>query len=213
VTSSVFGEDVGHTPAEAPSRPQLVKGDTQVFFPGMRRISEASVLNLKNKSFSVTARIVAPDGPLDGVIIAQGQKMGGWSFYAKEGKTKFVYNAFGVRLFTTEADEPVRPGEHQVRAEFAYDGDGLAKGGDVALYYDGEKVGEGRVELTQPFIFSATEGLDVGNETGTTVTPDYNVDTSEFTGEIKWVELKVGDDDHGHMVDPEDLIHVMMSRQ
>jgi arylsulfatase len=199
-------------PARA-GRPQLVKGDTQVFFPGMRRISEASVLNLKNKSFSVTAQIIASDEPLDGVIIAQGQKMGGWSFYAKEGKTKFVYNAFGVRLFTTEAGEPVPTGEHQLRAEFAYDGDGLAKGGDVALYYDGEKVGEGRVELTQPFIFSATEGLDVGNETGTTVTPDYTVDTSEFTGEIKWVELKVGDDGHEHMVDPEDLIHVLMSRQ
>ena len=194
-------------------RPQIVKGDTQVFFPGMRRISEASVLNLKNRSFSVTAEIVAPDGPLDGVIIAQGQKMGGWSFYAKEGKAKFVYNAFGIRLFAIEADEPVSPGEHQVRAEFVYDGGGLAKGGDVVLYYDGEKAGEGRVEFTQPFIFSATEGLDVGSETGTTVTPDYTIDTSEFSGEIRWVELKVGDDDHGHMVDPEDLIHVLMSRQ
>ncbi|HEX5848939.1 MAG TPA: arylsulfatase [Rubrobacter sp.] len=194
-------------------RPQIVKGDTQIFFPGMRRISEASVLNLKNRSFSVTAEIVVPDGPLGGVIVAQGQKMGGWSFYTKEGKTKFVYNAFGVRLFTTEADEPVPSGQHQVRAAFVYDGGGLAKGGDVVLYYDGQKVGGGRVGLTQPFIFSATEGLDVGSETGTTVTPDYSVDASEFTGEIKWVELKVGDDDHGNMVDPEDLIHVLMSRQ
>jgi hypothetical protein len=39
------------------------------------------------------------------------------------------------------------------------------------------------------------------------------VESSAFTGEIDWVELKIGDDDHSHLVDPEDLIHVLMSRQ
>ena len=57
--------------------------------------------------------------------------------------------------------------------EFAYDGGGLAKGGDVTLYYDGNAVGTGRVENTQPMIFSADETTDIGQETGTTVTPDY----------------------------------------
>lgn len=116
-------------------------------------------------------------------------------------------------MFTTEAEEPVPPGRHQVRAEFAYDGGGYAKGGDVSLYYDGEKVGEGRVEATQPFIFSADEGLDIGRETGTTVVPGYDLESSEFSGEINWVQLKVGSDDHSHMVDPEQLIHVLMARQ
>ena len=37
-------------------------------------------------------------------------------------------------------------GTHQIRMEFAYDGGGLAKGGTVSLYVDGNKVGEGRVE-------------------------------------------------------------------
>jgi hypothetical protein len=78
----------------------------------------------------------------------------------------------------------VPSGKHQVRAEFAYDGSGLAKGGDVTLYYDGEKVGEGRVERTQPFIFSADEGLDIGRETGTAVAPECDVQSSEFSGEI-----------------------------
>ena len=36
-----------------------------------------------------------------------------------------------------------RPGKHQVRMEFAYDGGGLAKGGNVTLYYDGKPVGHG----------------------------------------------------------------------
>ena len=154
-----------------------------------------------------------PGEGANGTIIAQGGAIGGWSFYAKEGKAKFAYNLLGIQTFTTESDEPVPPGKHQVRAEFAYDGGGLAKGGSVSLYYDGEEVGEGRVERTQPLIFSADEGLDVGREIGTAVAPECDVESSEFTGEINWVELKVGDDDHSHMVDPEELLHVLMTRQ
>jgi arylsulfatase len=199
--------------ADLAGRPQLIKGDTQVFYPGMIRLSENSVLSIKNKSFSVTAEVVVPDAGASGTIIAQGGAIGGWSFYAKDGKAKFTYNLLGLQVFTSESDEPVPPGKHQVRAEFAYDGGGLAKGGNVTLYYDGEKVGEGRVETTQPFVFSADEGLDIGRETGTAVAPECDVQSSEFTGEIDWVELKVGNDDHGHLVDPEDLIHVLMSQQ
>jgi hypothetical protein len=100
-----------------------------------------------------------------------------------------------------------------VRVELAYDGGGFAKGGDVALYYDGEKVGEGRVDATQPFIFSADEGLDVGSETGTAVAPDCDVQSSAFTGEINWIELKLGEDDHTHQLAPEDHLKVLMGRQ
>ena len=100
-----------------------------------------------------------------------------------------------------------------MRAEFAYDGGGPAKGGDVTLYYDGNKVGKGRVDATQPFIFSADEGLDVGRETGTAVAPDCRVEDCTFTGEINWVELKVGDDNHSHLLDPEDHVHILMARQ
>ncbi len=57
--------------------------------------------------------------------------------------------------------------------EFAYDGGGLAKGGDVTLYYDGTAAGAGRVGATQPMVFSADETTDIGYESGTTVSPDY----------------------------------------
>jgi arylsulfatase A-like enzyme len=194
-------------------RPQLVRGDTQVFYPGMAGLSENSVLNIKNKSFSVTAEVVVPDGGANGTLIAQGGAIGGWSFYARDGKAKFTYNLLGIQAFETEASEPLPSGKHQVRAEFAYDGGGLAKGGDVSLYYDGERVGEGRVDATQPFIFSADEGLDVGRETGTAVAPDCDVPGSAFTGEINWIELKLGLDDHTHLLAPEDHLKVLMGRQ
>ena len=61
--------------------------------------------------------------------------------------------------------------------------------------------------------FSADEGVDVGCELGTTVAPGASIADSTFTGAINWVELKVGDDDHSHQIDPADHISVLMARQ
>ena len=58
----------------------------------MGRLSENCVLNIKNKSHSVTAEIVVPQSGAEGVIIAQGGNIGGWSLYAKGGKLKYCYN-------------------------------------------------------------------------------------------------------------------------
>ena len=124
---------------EMAGRPTLIRGNSQLFFPGMGRLSENSVVSIKNKSFSVTAEVDVPAGGADGVIIAQGGRFGGWAVYAKDGKAKFVYNVLGIQEFATEADSPIPAGTHQVRMEFAYDGGGLAKGGDVTLYYDGNR--------------------------------------------------------------------------
>jgi len=194
-------------------RPTLIRGNSQLFFSGMGRLSENSVVSIKNKSFSVTAEVDVPDGGANGVIIAQGGRFGGWTLYAKDGNAKFVYNTLGIQEFPTAADIPIPAGTHQVRMEFAYDGGGLAKGGDITLYYDGQAVGTGRVENTQPMIFSADETTDIGNETGTTVTPDYTAKDSRFTGKIHWVQIDLGSDDHDHFIDPEERLRIAMARQ
>jgi hypothetical protein len=198
---------------EMAGRPTLIRGDSQLFFPGMGRLSENSVVSIKNKSFSVTADVDVPEGGAEGVIIAQGGRFGGWCFYANGGRIKFVYNVLGIQEFATEADTPVPAGNHQVRVEFAYDGGGLAKGGDVTLYHDGAPVGSGRVEATQPMIFSADETTDIGYESGTTVTADYTAESSRFTGKIHWVQLDLGADDNDHFIDPEERLRVAMARQ
>jgi hypothetical protein len=198
---------------EIAGRPTLIRGDSQMFFPGMGRLSENSVVSIKNKSFSVTAEVVVPDGGADGVIIAQGGRFGGWSVYAKNGNAKFVYNLLGIQEFATESDTAIPAGTHQVRAEFAYDGGGLAKGGDVTLYFEGTPVGTGRVGATQPMIFSAEETTDIGYESGTTVTSDYSARDSRFTGKINWCRLDLGKDDHDHFIDPEERLRIALSRQ
>jgi len=194
-------------------RPQLVKGNTQILFGGMGRLTENSVINIKNKSYSVTAEIVVPKSGAKGVIVAQGGSFNGWSLYTKDGKLKYCYNLLGIKQFYADSDKAIPAGQHQVRMEFKYDGGGLAKGGNALLYLDGKKIGEGRVETTVPMIFSADETLDVGKGTGSAVSPDYDPKHNEFNGEVNWVQIDLEKDSHDHLISAEDRFTVAMARQ
>ncbi len=196
-------------------RPVLIKGDSQILFGSMGRLSENSVINIKNKSHSVTAEIVVPASGAEGVIVAQGGNFGGWSLYAKSGKLKYCYNLFGVQHFFVEASSALPPGGHQVRMEFAYAGGGLGRGGTASLYVDGKKVGEGTVGATVPMLFSGDEGCDVGKDTGSPVSPDYGSRGNEFTGQVKGVQLAIAKDAESldHLVSPEDAVRIAMARQ
>ncbi|MBP8303550.1 MAG: arylsulfatase [Phycisphaerae bacterium] len=194
-------------------RPTLIQGDSQMLFGGMGRLTENCVVTMKNKSFSITAEVEVPATGAEGVILAQGGAFGGLSLYAKGGKARFAYNLLGLKVFTTEASRKIPAGTHEVRMEFAYDGGGLAKGGNVTLYYDGRKVGEGRIEATVPMMFSCDETTDVGREGGTPVTPDYDRAGSAFSGQIHWVQIDLGKDDHDHLISPEERLRVAMTRQ
>ena len=196
-------------------RPTLIKGKTQILFGGMGHLSENCVLNLKNKSHSITAEIEVPEKGAQGVIIAQGANIGGWSLYAKDGKLKYCYNWGGFKQFFVEGSTLIPAGEHQVRMEFVYDGGGLGKGGKVTLYTDGNKVGEGTIDATLAMIFSADDGLDVGEDTGAPVSPDYGPHGNGFNGKVRGVQLAIAEaaEDSDHRISPEDAIRVAMARQ
>ena len=170
----------------------------------MGRLSENSIVVMKNKSHSITAEIEVPDGGANGVIVAQGGAFGGLALYAKDGKPAYCYNLFGLQRFKVYGDEAIPAGEHQVRMEFTYDGGGLGKGGDVALFVDGEQVGEGRVDGTVPMLFSADETTDVGSDTATPVSDDYGPRDSEFTGTVRWVQIDIdaAAEDTDHLITP-----------
>jgi arylsulfatase len=201
--------------AELVGRPELVKGNSQLLFGGMGRLTESSLLNIKNKSHAVTAEIVVPETGAEGVILAQGGTFAGWSLYTKDGRPKYCYNLLGLQQFKVEGDATIPPGTHQVRMEFAYDGGGPGKGGTVTLYLDGDQVGEGRVEGTVPLIFSADETADVGRDTGSAVSDDYESESSIFTGKVNWVQIDLGEDaeDADHLITPEERLRVAMARQ
>ena len=201
--------------ADLAGRPQLVRGASQLLFGRMSRLSENSVVVTKNKSHSITAQIDVPETGANGVIIAQGGAFGGFALYAKDGKPAYCYNLFGLQQFKAYGEDAIPAGEHQVRMEFTYDGGGLGKGGSVALYVDGNQVGEGRVDGTVPMAFSADETTDIGSDSATPVSDDYGQRDSEFTGTVRWVQIDVDGaaEDTDHLISPEERLRVAMARQ
>ncbi len=87
-------------------RPQLVRGNSQILFGGMGRLSENSVVVIKNKSHAVTAQIVVPETGANGVIVSQGGAFGGFVLYAKDGKPAYCYNLFGLQQFKVYGSDP-----------------------------------------------------------------------------------------------------------
>jgi arylsulfatase len=196
-------------------RPTLIRGSSQLLFAGMGRLTESSLLNVKNKSHAVSAQFTVPAGGATGVLIAQGGSFGGWSLYLDDGRPTYTYNLFGMTRLDVAGSEPVPPGEHQLRMEFTYDGGGFGKGGDVTLYLDGGQVAAGRVQATVPMIFSVDETADVGSDTGTPVSDRYTSETSRFTGRIEWAQIDIdaAAADEDHLVSPEERLRLAMARQ
>ncbi len=195
-------------------RPTLVTGSTLRLYPGMVRLGENVALNVKNRSHSVTAQIIVPDeGVLDGAIVAQGGRTGGWSFFAADGKLGYHYNFCGLERTTVFSSREVGPGRHEVRMEFAYDGGGIGKGGTVTLFIDGTTVGAEHVKRTHPLYFSFDEGMDLGEDTGMPVYEGYASWGGAFTGGIDWADVALGSDDHSHLIDPEDHLNAALRHQ
>ena len=118
---------------EIAGRPEIIHGKTQFLYPGMV-LTETSIVNIKNKSHSITASVEISSGVAKGVIAAQGANFGGWALYARDGRLKYVYNFLGLSTYAVEAPNILSAGKHEVKMEFKYDGGGLGKGG-VCLYW------------------------------------------------------------------------------
>ena len=141
--------------------------------------------------------------------------MAPWSLYAKDGKLKYCHNWSGMKHFIVGSDTAIPAGQHQVRMEFAYAGGGMGKGGKATLLVDGKKVGEGDIGATLATVFSADDGLDVGEDSGAPVSPEYKAGDNRFNGTIKGILLSIADDpvNADHVVTAEDALRVAMARQ
>jgi arylsulfatase len=194
-------------------RPELIKGKSQRFFRGMTGLNEHTTVNTKNKSHTVTAAISVPETGANGVIFAQGGLGGGWALSVDDGKLTYTYNFLGLSTTHITAPEPLTPGDHQVRAQFAYDGGGLGKGAEITLFVEDSQLTTGHIETTHPIMFSADETAEVGLDAGSQVSDRYSDHNSSFTGDIEWVQIDLGDDSHDHLITPEDRMRVAMAKQ
>ena len=174
------------------SRPDLMGGRTELtVYEGMKGLGENTFINVKNRSFVVTADIEVPEAGAEGVVLAQGGKMGGWSLYVKDGKPKFAYNWLARETYTMAGPARLPAGRVMLRFEFAYDGGKPGAGGTGLISVNGEKVTTGRIEHTHPNAFGA-ETTDVGENLYTVVTDDYKEGDNKFTGKIHKVTVQLG---------------------
>ena len=148
--------------------------------------------DVKNKSFKIAADVEIPEEGADGILATQGGRSGGWSLCLLGGKPAFQYNAAGVFQYSIVAPDKLAPGRHALLMSFDYDGDGIGKGGKVTISVDDKPIAEGRVEHTIPFRVSLDETLDIGEDTGTPVSTDYQV-PFRFTGKLNRVIVRLGD--------------------
>ena len=157
----------------------------------MHNLLENDFINIKNTSFEIVAEIETGDTPVNGVIIAQGGRFGGWSLYVKDGTPIFMYNYLGIDRYTAVASSKLPKGKSTVKMDFAYKGKKLGAGGTATVYINGKAVGSTKVEKTEFSVFSADETAGVGVDAETPVSEDYTRSTSKFTGKIDKVTINL----------------------
>ena len=177
----------------AVGRPDLMAGRTSLTLAeGMTGMLEGVFINVKNRSKTITAEIEVPADGGNGTVIAQGGRFGGWSLYVRDGLPGYDYNFLGLQRTSITSSKKIPAGKSELRFQFDYDGGGPGKGGQGALFVNGEKVAEGRIPATQAGIFSADETADVGIDLGTPVVEAIGAEAkSRFTGHIPKVTVEV----------------------
>jgi arylsulfatase len=181
--------------ASAVGRPDLMAGRTSLTLAeGMTGMLENIFLSVKNKSKTITAEVEVPEGGANGAILVQGGRFGGWALYVRDGRPAYDYNWLGMQRSSIVATQPLAPGKATIKFDFAYDGGGLGKGGMGTIFVNGQKVAEGRIERTQPMMFSADETADVGIDLSTPVVEAIGAERkSRFTGHIPKVTIETHD--------------------
>ncbi|MEZ6069943.1 MAG: arylsulfatase [Pirellulales bacterium] len=175
------------------NRPSLTRGrDEFTYYEGMTRIPEGSAPDFKNKSFGISAVVEVPEDGAEGLLMTQGGRFSGLGLYVLGGKPVFVYNLADVERYRVEGEKPLSPGKHVVTLDFKYDGGGVGKGGVATLSVDGSKVASEKIPRTIGYRMSLDETLDIGEDTGTPVSEDYQV-PFKFTGEIDTLTINITD--------------------
>jgi arylsulfatase len=166
-----------------------------------------------NRPHSITADVEIPESGAEGVLLSQGTAAGGYTFFIKDGKLRYVHNYVGRQLLGVESEDDVPAGKHELRFEFEPTGppdmpNGKGAPGRLQLYIDGTMVGDADAALTTPFMFNPG-ALTCGANPGSPVTPDYEGPFT-FTGTLHSVTLDVS----GELIhDPEAELRVHLARQ
>src|SRR5262249_11819879 len=151
-----------------------------VYYPGTGEVEASNAVDIRNRSYSITAAVEIPKEGAQGVLLAHGSSFGGYTFFVnKEQKLQFSYNYLGINEFKTVADVKVPEGKATLRWEFTRTGPPdfkLGKGapGTGKLFINGKQVGAGNIPVTCPLAYGLSgDGLSCGRDTLTPVSSDY----------------------------------------
>ncbi len=158
------------------------------YFPGGAQVPESVAVNVRNRSHILIVDFVAREpGAADGVLLALGSALGGWSLHVLGGRLRYVHNLYGKERHVVESTEVIPAGEHRVEYEFTKD-DGL--GGTGMLRCDGREVGRAVIPRFTPSGFNGVgAGLTCGYEWGPAIGTGYTA-PFPFAGTIRgaWVQ-------------------------
>jgi len=173
-------------------RPALRNGRTLfTYTQPVTRVPESAAPSPIGCSFTISVRVSVPASGAAGVLVAQGGRYSGYSFFLDQGRLAFAYNLTPAHLTHIAASDALAPGPHLLEAQFHSDAPTPKSGGVLTLRVDGKEVARGRIEQTFTAIVSHTEAFDVGMDTVTAVAPSYSVETSRFTGVIEQVDFRL----------------------
>jgi hypothetical protein len=152
------------------------------YFQGAAQVPESVAVNVRNRSHALIVDVTVPEDGADGVLLAMGSALGGWSLHILDGRIRYVHNLYGKERHVIEAADRVQPGEHRIEYTFTKDA-GL--GGLGVLSYDGREIGRGEIPRFTPSGFNGVgAGLTCGYEWGPAVGTGYTA-PFEFQGTIR----------------------------
>jgi arylsulfatase len=196
------------SPRPQPSEPR----DRYVYYPHSADVPESVAVNIRRRSYTIAAGLTVDTEDAAGVLFAHGGVAGGHSLYVKDRKLIYTYNWLGEKVQTVTGDRDVPTGKHIFTAEFHKTGDDeqtKSATGTITLYIDDEPVGKAEI-LTQPGMFGLTgDGLCVGRDSASPVSPDYRAPFAFTGGTIDRVAVDVSGD---HYVDHEKEILAYLAR-
>lgn len=159
------------------------------YYKGATRLAETAAPQMKNRSWSVIAKVSTDGEKTEGVLLGFGGVAAGLTFYVKDGKPIFDYNWFEEH-FVVRSDTVVPKGDSVVRLDFNYEGGKeVGKSATAAIFIDDKKVAEGKIEKTVAGRFGI-DTFGIGEDTGQPVTFDYSPPFA-FTGDLKEVQIEL----------------------
>jgi arylsulfatase len=179
-----------------------------VFWPGGALVPETVTVNVRDRTHAISATVeLAAGAPAEGVLLAMGTALGGWSFHLRGGCLRYVHNYLGKERHVVASDVAVPPGTHELTFAFERAGDFCGTG---RLLVDGEVVGEAPIPNVTPVRYSITGGgITCGWEQGPPVGHDYDA-PFRFTGTLRRVVVEVDGPPHR---DPDAEVDAILSEQ